>query len=570
MADLGIEPEFRFAPAGGPFSRLAIEQYSALAQMRLRMVANSFRTASGAVEIGARAVSYIIYGMIGLGLGAGAGGAAYLIVSHNHLRTLAVEFWALFVLWQALSIVLASFIEQFDLSSLLRFPVNFGSFLLLHLISGLTDISTLAGAMACLGVLIGTVVARPDLGGITFVALAIFAAFNILLVRAIFAWLDRWLARRRSREIVSAVFLVSMLGLQLLNPAVREDWNSGEHHEHSAARGTASKVAETWLGRVMVLQTWLPPGLSAVAIQDAAEGRAPLETGSLALLGLYALGAGGLLGVRLRAEYRGENLGEAPDRDEQVRRDEGWLLSGGPIAAQIEKDLRVLFRSMTQIYAIGVPPIMVVVIASLFRNGASLAHRSLQMALPVCVAYGLLGFTQLIYNSLGAEAKGIQMLFLFPVPMGRILLAKNLFHGALYIAVAIVSGALAAFRLGMPGPAMGAVTAAWLIFALPANLAAGNLLSILMPYRVNLGRLGRQSGSQANALLSMLIQTTILGAGGAVLGLCVTFEKMWLAIPVLLGLSVLSVITWIVVLKNADALAYRRRDALLAKLAKID
>ena len=33
------------------------------------------------------------------------------------------------------------------------------------------------------------------------------------------------------------------------------------------------------------------------------------------------LAAGGLLCIRLRAEYRGESLGEAPSSKEQVRRD---------------------------------------------------------------------------------------------------------------------------------------------------------------------------------------------------------------------------------------------------------
>ena len=37
-----------------------------------------------------------------------------------------------------------------------------------------------------------------------------FAAFNILLVRAIFAWIDRWLAQRRTREILGAVFMVGL------------------------------------------------------------------------------------------------------------------------------------------------------------------------------------------------------------------------------------------------------------------------------------------------------------------------------------------------------------------------
>jgi ABC-2 type transport system permease protein len=572
MADLGSEPALRFAPAGGPFSRLALTQYSALAYMRLRMFANGFRTASGAVEFGARAASYLIYSSIGVGLGIGTGATTYLLAAHQHLHLLAIEFWVLLVLWQLISIVLASFLEQFDLSSLLRFPVNFGSFLLLHLVSGLVDVSTMAGCLACLGILIGMTLVRPDLLGVTLVALAGFAAFNILLVRAIFAWLDRWLARRRSREIVSAVFLLSMLGLQLLNPAIRnENWNPKEHAARAMTRRGEGSRAGSWLGTVLRVQAWLPGGLPAAAIESAADGSAAAETGSLGLLGLYALGAGGLLCIRLRAEYRGESLGEAPSSKEQVRRDEGWLLSGGgPISAQIEKELRVLLRSMTQIYAIGVPPIMVVIIASLFRNGASLAHRSVHVALPVCVAYGLLGFTQLIYNSLGAEGKGIQMLFLFPVSMRRILLAKNMFHGALYIGVAIVSGALATLRIGVPDPAIVAVTLAWLAFALPANLAAGNLLSVLMAYRVNLGRLGRQSGSQANALLSMLIQTSILGAGAGVVGLCAMFDRMWLAVPGLLALAVVAVGTWLLVLKNVDTLAYHRRDALIGKLARVE
>ena len=62
MADLGSEPALRFAPAGGPFSRLALTQYSRdWPAMRVALFANSFRTASGAVEFGARAVSYLIY-----------------------------------------------------------------------------------------------------------------------------------------------------------------------------------------------------------------------------------------------------------------------------------------------------------------------------------------------------------------------------------------------------------------------------------------------------------------------------------------------------------------------------
>jgi ABC-2 type transport system permease protein len=572
MADLSAEPRFRFAPAGGPFGRLALEQYAALAFMRLRIFVNTFRSASGAVELGARTVSYIIYSLIGGGLGVGAGFAAYLLTVHGHLRSLAVEFWALLVLWQAISIVLASFMEQFDLSSLLRFPMSFGSFVVLHLVSGVLDVSTVAGGLACLGVLIGIGVARPGLVGIAALALLGFAAFNVLLVRMIFAWLDRWLAQRRSREIVSAIFIVLMLSLQLLNPALHEDKRSeGQPAEHKSAQHAPTHKVDEVVKKIIAVQVWLPPGLATAAITNSADGKAVLEDGSLGLLGLYGLGVAGLLCIRLRAEYRGENLGEAPGRKEKAQRDEGWLLpQRGPISAQIERELRVLLRSMTQLYAICVPPIMVVIIASLLRNSASFTHRAFYISLPVCVAYGLLGFTQLMYNNLGAEGKGIQLLFLFPVPLRKILLAKNLFHGVLYLMAATVSGGLAILRTGRPQGSILAMTVAWLAFALPANLAAGNLMSVLMAYRVNLGRLGRQSGSQANALTSMLIQTTLLGMGGAVVALCSVFEKTWLAVPLLLVLALISAGAWILVLRKIDKLAYRRRDVLIAKLARVE
>ena len=105
-------------------------------------------------------------------------------------------------------VTLASFQEHFDIGGLLRFPVGFGAFFLLHLIFGLVDASTMMGALCCLGIWIGITVARPDLCAWAALALALFAAFNILLVRAISAWIDRWLAQRRTREIVGALFFI--------------------------------------------------------------------------------------------------------------------------------------------------------------------------------------------------------------------------------------------------------------------------------------------------------------------------------------------------------------------------
>ena len=563
-------------PANGKLSKgvlgsLARGQYGALAAMRARLFVNSFRTTSGAFEMGARTVSFFIYCLMGLSLGTAAGIVAYSLVARQRWQSLSIEFWILGVLWLAISVALVSFQEQYDLSGLLQFPVNFRTFYLLHLIFGLVDVSTIVGGLCCFGILAAVAFVRPDLFIATLVALAGFAVFNILLVRAVLAWIDRWLAKRRSREIVSAVFLLAMLSLQLLNPVVR---NEGfQRHSKRDQDIGAQRLHEmpAWLNSVESVQAWMPPGLTAAIPREASARNAGSASQSLGALGVYVLVAGGLLGIRLRAEYRGENLGEAPGRRIQDKVDSGWFISGsGPVSAQIEKELRTILRSMPQMYSVGVPMLMVFVIASLFRNGASFTQHSFHLALPVCIAYGLLGFTQLMYNNLGGEGKGIQMLFLFPVPIRTVLLGKNLFHATLYFLVALGAGTLATLRMGRPSAVIVATTISWLAFALPANLAAGNLLSLTMAYRVNLGRIGRQSGSQANALLSMVIQTMIVGVGATVISLCGIFEEPWIAPPALFLLACASVVGWLLVLRNADRIALQRRDALLARLARIE
>jgi len=102
------------------------------------------------------------------------------------------------------------------------------------------------------------------------------------------------------------------------------------------------------------------------------------------------------------------------------------------------------------------------------------------------------------------------------------------------------------------------------------NLAAGNLLSLTMPYRVNLGRISRQRGSQASALVSMLIQALVMGAGVAVFSICSYFNERWLAAPCLLVMAGMALVAWMRVLANADSIANRNRDNLIGTLAKTE
>ncbi len=115
-----------------------------------------------------------------------------------------------------------------------------------------------------------------------------------------------------------------------------------------------------------------------------------------------------------------------------------------------------------------------------------------------------------------------------------------------------------------------AATAAWLLFALPCNLAAGNIFSLTMPYRINPGRISRQRGSQANALLSLLIELGVMGVGAVVFALCWFLERPWLAVAVFLVLAGAAFLAWLRVLGKVDGIANRRRDTLIETLMKAE
>lgn len=184
------------------------------------------------------------------------------------------------------------------------------------------------------------------------------------------------------------------------------------------------------------------------------------------------------------------------------------------------------------------------------------------------MAYALLGFLQLFYNNLGVEGAGIQLLFLSPTPIRTVVLAKNLLHGSLFIVVACAAVALGCLRVGVPPAALLAALAAWLLFALPCNLAAGNILSLTMPYRINPGRIAGQTGSQANRLTAMLIQVGTLAVGAAVVSLCWSLDRQWLAVPIFLALAAAAFFVWKRILGNLDQMAFDRREELVATLMK--
>lgn len=568
------------------FGPLARAQYSALIRLRWHIFVNGLRSKMGAFEFGARTVSYFVYGLMGVGLAFGAGGIAYGLASDKEWKYMPVLFWFVLFTWQVVPIMLASFQEQFNLGTLLRFPLGFKSFYFLYVVFGLSDVSTAIGALCSLGMITGITVVRPDLFGFTVLLLIVFAAFNILLVRAIFAWIDRWLSQRKTREILAALFMIFFLSFQLVNPAV---WQHGGGHKGNSLpqQNVRMMLNSRWVRAANTVQEWLPPGVAGQALREAADEQPVRGFGLLAVLCVYLLAAGGLLGLRLRAEFSGEDLSAAPARKlssavpgktvvagQAVRQAGVWRAAGfdpdapSPVAAIFEKEFRSLTRALPLLYAVGAPLLMVLVVAGPFARGESAA--SPIFAFPLCVFFAQLGFHQLWGNNLGTEGAGVQLYFLCPTPFRTVLLGKNLFHAAVFTLSMVIAGVLASVRLGAPSGQILALTAAWLAFVLPCNLAVGNIFSLTMAYKINPGRISRQRRSQGAAFMSLLVQLGLVAVGALVYLFSKVVHMQLIAVPIFLLLGAVATLVWFKIVGNADNIANQHKDRLIAVLTKAD
>jgi ABC-2 type transport system permease protein len=573
-------------PTGhGLLSPLARAQYNALIRLRWHIFVNGLRSKMGAFEFGARTISYFVYGLMGIGLAFGAGGIAYGLASDEQWNYMPAVFWFVLFTWQVVPVMLASFQEQFNLGTLLRFPVGFSSFYLLYVVFGLSDVSTAIGALCCTGILAGITIVRPDLFGFTVLVLIVFAAFNILLVRAIFAWIDRWLSQRKTREILAAFFMIFFLSFQLANPAVWEHGQKATGKTHQSKHNVEQILDSPFARGVNTVQEWLPPGVAGLALRDASVGKPVRGIGLLAGLGLFVIGAGSVLALRLRREFGGEDLSAAPARQTvalasiRQRRagpqSDAWEIAGteagvrSVMIAIMVKEFRSMLRSLPLLYAVGAPLLMVLVISGSFLRGGP-NPQAPAFAFPLCVFFAGLGFHQLWGNSLGTEGAGVQLYFLAPTPFRTVLLAKNLFHAAIFVLVMTIAGLLATFRLGEPSGEMLATTVAWLLFVLPCNLAMGDIFSLTMPYKINPGRISRQRKSQGAALLSLLVQVGLVGVGALVYLFSSAVHMPLLTVPIFLAMGGVAAFVWLRILGNSDNVAIQRRDQMIATLTKAD
>ena len=553
MVELAASPEIR-------------EQFSALVRFRWQTFFNSLRTTRGSLELVSRIFIGFLYAVFGIGGAFGLGAAAGYFASQDKIEFIAFLLWQVFFFWQLFPVMATAFSESLTSSHLLRFPLTFPSFFFISVTYGLLDPITLVGELWLAGIAIGVGVARPSIFAMVVFVLFIFAVFNILLTRMLFAWTDRWLARRRTREIMGVLFFLLILCAQFIGPLIAR--------YNQASEPQIDQV----VAQISPVQRVLPPGAAAAAIAQGHAGNWSVALAYFAGLCAYLALTGWLLAMRLRAEYGGENLSEsAPPKKTKtdVRKlRKGWDVLGlsGPLAAIFEKEVRYIARSGPLLFTMIVPLFMLLLFRMGPGNMGAIGHHmghTADMAFPFATGYVLLLLTNLSYNSLGGDGSGVQFFFAAPVEFRRVVLGKNLAYMAITALQIFVIWLAVCFLYHPPPFSILLTTIAGVLFALPIEFSAANLLSIYSPKRVEYGAFGRQRPPQTTALASIGVHAVIFGVAAIVVWTTRYYGRFWIATPVFLLLASLLFPLYWLMLKRMDGIALNRREDLISELSRV-
>jgi ABC-2 type transport system permease protein len=507
---------------------------------------------------------------------AASGYLAWMAISQGHSQSLASLLLAIALLWQFVSInglSIAATIPSFDPASLVRFPLRFGRYFVLRSLLGIMTPSTIVGCLALLAAAVGIGVANASLALPALVVLAVYALMNIYLTRMIGAWMERWLANRRFREIFSMLMALFAVGIQFLNlqrtsmrmPGARRSWLFAVLHSSGS------------------YLYWIPSGFAAQAILLAKHPLAALApfTGLLASTALFA----SVFAIRLRKQFLGEYLSESVAQHVKVRAaarikvpalepaalypsTETGAIFSPSVAACLRKEWFTLRGNGTQLIGLLTPLIFVVI----FGMNRGLSTITSKYFLPSSIAYVLIASLSSLYNIFGADGRGAQFYLLAPVRMLDVVLAKNLMSlTVIAVQVGLAWIIICALARAPVPVSIQVSTALWTLFVVATNLAVGTLRSIQAPRHFVPGQ-GRQfRATPTNRTSALLVLAVLFGCMLLQVPVAIAssyFKLPWLAAWVFAPLAAAAVFAYALVLGNTDRLILAARDVFAEELCK--
>jgi ABC-2 type transport system permease protein len=562
----------------------AMTQLLAIAWLRWRIFVNSLFRKTGkrnnaglVLAVVLRVIAWPIFALWVIGPSFGAGALAWMAVHDHHPQRLAPLLAGIAIGWQFIAVngvSMAASLSTFDPASLLRFPLRFGRYLVLRLLLGLLTPSTLIGCLALFGAFLGITVADASLAPDALIVLMVYALMNLFFSRMIAAWLERWLATRRTREIFGALMALLVVGIQFINFG---RWSThGSAHTHA----TNSSWLLNFMHESNSYLAWLPPGFATQAIFPVEHPL--LRLAQFAGLLVWTAAFLAALAYRLEKQFLGEYLSEgAPRATTPTPRAPSQLPAVRPqpatdnlqpatsflsptVAVCLRKEWLYLSSNGGMLVGLLTPLIFV------FLLSRGMLERHPSYLLAGAVGYALMGPMVGLYNIFGADAAGVQLYLLAPVRLRDVVMAKNIASTALLLIEASLAWLIVSWLATAPiPPATRVATVFWVGFVVFANLAFGTLRSIQAPRKVALAQTRQmrpvaQSKTSGLLVLAMLFGCILLQV--PVTLLCRHFHNPWLAAAIFAPLAAVAVAAYALLLHSVDRLILTNRDTFAQEL----
>ena len=539
------------------------EQIGLVAGVRWRILKNGLRKKHNVWDlIGMIWVAFFSSALV-LGLCGAFYVGAYQFLSRNMAGWTALLYWGIFLWWQVLPIFIAGFGSNFEFATLLRFPLSLRAFYLLGLGYGFSDFGAVSSICWILSMLAGAARARPGVLPAMMLVSLLFVLLNVTLERLLGSWLEKLLARRRTRELFLGVFVMCAVSLNFLNPIIQK-WGHGGH--------------QAKIFRIIPYLKWLPGSLAGSALRSAVHVDVRGYWLGIAGLTTWAVVTSVLLWRRFAVQYAGEELSESPVpamvKRRRERKQAGLIERPGllspQVAAVVVKEFRYLTRNGFAFLTLLVPPIMALYFTFQFGPGSALKNNPVKPTLffPGIMAYLILILLSPAYNSFAFEGKGIQTYFMAPVGFREVLLGKNLFVVCLVAFELALAIGLLTWRSGWPGTPLFTATVMAGMFAVVGQLAIANWSSLSFPKKMEIGKMKGQRNSGVAVWTAFGVQIVLGGVCALVLFLGQWTHNPWLPPIAFAALSAAALGGYVASLNALNGLAEAKKELLIETLTR--
>jgi len=537
------------------------EQIRLVAGLRWLTLKNGLRRKNTRWDLVGMVWVAVFSGLMVVGLSFAFYAGAYEFIARGRAGWMALLYWAIFVWWQVFPLFVAGFGSNFEFRTLLRFPLSLRAFYLLGLGYGLADFGAVSSILWILAMMAGAATARAGVVPAMCLVSALFVLVNVTIERLVGSWLEKILAKRRSREVFLGLFILSLVSLNFLSPLVQR-------------YGEAARLR---ILEMLPYISWLPGSLAGNAVGAAATGNPRAALSAAAGLLVWLVVTSGLLWQRFEVLYRGEETSEAPAPKAAKKREKRQASTGElprfispQVVSVAVKEFRYLTRNGFAFLTLVIPPIMVMFFTMQFGPRSVLKEHALKPELffPGMMAYLILILISPAYNAFAYEGKGIQAYFMAPVRFQDVLLGKNLFLVGLVVFELVLALALLTWRVGWPGTPMFAATIMAGSFAVAGQLTIANWSSLSFPKKMEIGKMKGQRNSGVSVWTAFGVQIVLGAICGLILMAGKWFGNVWIPVIAFAGLTAAAVGGYVASLPAMNRLAEEKKELLIETLCR--